>query len=223
METTVDLNGLASDAAGSKLESAFSSLEQGRLLVQGDGDFGAIMKPFQDAHWGEYDWHPLEIGADSWSGYLVARGSGFTSLVQIMESHHKHCDTTYVTAENTLNEGNTEEGKKLMSAFLWNMENHFQREEQIIFPAFEQKTGMTDSGPTQVMRTEHQQIRGVLEEIKKSMAAGDYQEIINQAETMLILIAQHNSKEENILYPMSDQHLGPEVDQIARKVQLFVH
>ena len=224
METTVDLTGLASEPAIAELESAFNNLgNQGHVLVKGTSDFSSIMKTFQDSNWGKYDWLPVAVSKDEWSGYLVARGSGFSSIVQIMESHHKHCDTMYVTAENALNSGNEDEGKKLMAAFLWNMENHFQREENIIFPAFEQKTGMSGSGPTAVMRTEHQQIRGVLEEIKKSLDSGDYQEIFNQAETMLILIQQHNSKEENILYPMSDQHLGAEVDQLARTVQLIVH
>ncbi|MBU2646210.1 hemerythrin domain-containing protein [bacterium] len=139
-----------------------------------------------------------------------------------MESHHKHCDTVYVKAENELNGGDEEKGKKLMAAFLWNMEVHFQREEQILFPAFEQKTGMTGGGPTQVMRTEHQQIRGVLKEMQASLEAGDYQQIFNQAETMLILIQQHNAKEENMLYPMSDQHLGRDAEKIAKAVQLFV-
>ncbi len=224
MEKTIDLGGQAGDQGLAELESAFKNMgSQEQLLVKGSGDFETTMKAFQDKNWGQYDWLPIIVGSDGWSGYLVAKGSGFSMIVQIMESHHKHCDTLYVTAENNLNDGNEEEGKKLLAAFLWNMEMHFRREEEIIFPAFEQKTGMSGGGPTQVMRTEHQQIRSVLAEMKKSLDSGDYQEIFNQAETMLILIQQHNSKEENILYPMSDQHLGNDLDQIARKVQLFIY
>ncbi len=224
METNIDLTGQAAEQAITELGNAFKNLGgQDRLLVKGNRDFDTIMKAFQNSHWGQYDWLPIIVGADSWSGYLENKGSGFTSLVQIMESHHKHCDTLYVTAENALNSGNEDEGKKLMAAFLWSMEMHFGREEQIIFPAFEEKTGMSGGGPTHVMRAEHEQIRGVLKEMKNSLDAGDYQEIYNQAETMLILIQQHNSKEESILYPMTDQHLGNEVDQIARKVQLFIN
>ena len=37
-------------------------------------------------------------------------------------------------------------------------------------------------------------------------AAAD--EYAGNAETLLIMMQQHNMKEENILYPMCDQHLG---------------
>ena len=128
----------------------------------------------------------------------------------------------YVEAENKLNGGEETEGKRMMADFIWNMEVHFGREEQILFPAFEQKTGMTGGGPTHVMRAEHEQIRGVLKDMKDSLDRGDYQRIFDQAETMLILIQQHNSKEEQILYPMLDQHLGEDLEQIAKEVQLFI-
>ena len=35
---------------------------------------------------------------------------------------------------------------------------HFCAEEQVLFPAFEEQTGML-TGPTQVMRSEHMQLR----------------------------------------------------------------
>lgn len=223
MGTSIDLTGKTDDQAVIELTDNFKNMGgQGLLHVQGNGDYKAVLKAFQDSHWGQYDWLPVRVESGAWSGYLVAKGSGFTSIVQIMESQHKHCDTMYVKAENILNGGDEAEGKRLMEAFIWNMEVHFGREEQILFPTFEQKTGMTNGGPTHVMRAEHEQIRGVLKEMKESLAAGDYQRIFDQAETMLILIQQHNSKEEQILYPMLDQHLGGDLEQIAREVQLFV-
>ncbi|NQU64150.1 MAG: hemerythrin domain-containing protein [SAR324 cluster bacterium] len=222
MGTMVDLSCKADSDAVTELTDTFKNLAgQGQLHVKGSGDYRAVLQAFQNSHWGQYDWLPIRIEPAVWSGYLVAKDSGLTSIVQIMESQHKHCDTMYVEAENILNGGDEAEGTRLMEAFIWNMEVHFGREEQILFPAFEQKTGMTGGGPTYVMRSEHEQIRGVLKEMKDSLVAGDYQRIFDQAETMLILIQQHNSKEEQILYPMLDQHLGEDLDQIAREVQLF--
>ena len=80
---------------------------------------------------------------------------------------------------------------------------------------------MTGGGPTQVMRLDHEQIRGVLKEISDCLNEGNLQRIFDLSEAMLILIAQHNSKEENILYPAADQYLDREADDIARKLQLL--
>ena len=63
-------------------------------------------------------------------------------------------------------------------------------------------------GPTQVMRMEHQQMRDLLDQAQAAIMAGDAEEYMGQAETLLIMMQQHNMKEENILYPMCDQHLG---------------
>jgi iron-sulfur cluster repair protein YtfE (RIC family) len=52
------------------------------------------------------------------------------------------------------------------------MEQHFQKEEEVLFPAFEQSTGNT-MGPTRVMRLEHQQMREALAEMAGALAAGD--------------------------------------------------
>jgi len=87
------------------------------------------------------------------------------------------------------------------------MERHFQKEEDTLFPAFEQATGNA-MGPTRVMRLEHRQMRDALAEMSNALAGGDLEDYLGQAETLLILMQQHNIKEEQILYPMCDQILG---------------
>ena len=221
MENKLELSNGSNEDDVSQLTSALNNLSpEERILVTSKCNFEAVMSEFQKQNWGKYDWLPLNITQDAWSGFLIAKSGGFTGILQIMESHHKHCDTTYVTAENTFNDGDKDLGKNLLQSFIWNMELHFAREEEILFPAFEQKTGMV-GGPTQVMRTEHTQIKGLLKEISDCIVAADFQRIFDLSETMLILIAQHNSKEENILYPMTDQHLAGDADSIAKHLQLF--
>jgi len=83
------------------------------------------------------------------------------------------------------------------------LERHIIWEEEILFPAFENKTGMA-GGPTQVMRWEHQQIRGFLEAIAGKLAAGMDATGDDEA-GLLAVLGPHNHKEENILYPMIDQ------------------
>lgn len=221
MENRLELTNDSTEENLAELSAALKNLKpEEKILIKAKGDFDAVMTPFQNQNWGKYDWLPLSISSEEWSGYLIAKPGGFTSIVQIMESHHKHCDSTYVHAENVLSEGKNDLGKELMRSFIWNMELHFAREETILFPAFEEKTGMT-SGPTQVMRMDHEQIRGVLKEVSDCLNEGNFQRIFDLSEAMLILIAQHNSKEENILYPATDQYLDREADDIAKKLQLL--
>ena len=50
----------------------------------------------------------------------------------------------------------------------------------------------------------------------KSENQDDY---LGQAETLLIMMQQHNMKEENMLYPMCDQHLSAELPAILQHLE----
>jgi hemerythrin-like domain-containing protein len=87
-----------------------------------------------------------------------------------------------------------------------------------LFPTFEAKTGMS-MGPTQVMRMEHQQMRALFEDAQAAIESGDTDEYLGIAETLLIMMQQHNMKEENILYPMCDQHLSAELPAVLERLE----
>ena len=77
----------------------------------------------------------------------------------------------------------------------------------MLFPLWEQKTGMAEGGPTQVMRMEHRQIGRCLEAIHKNVQEDD-PESDQDEQTLLALLAAHNQKEERILYPSIDSVLS---------------
>jgi hemerythrin-like domain-containing protein len=91
-------------------------------------------------------------------------------------------------------------------------------EEEVLFPAFEQATGMTDGGPTFVMRSEHDQMRGLLEQMETAADGGDRDELIDLGDTLLMLIQQHNQKEEQMLYPLAEQALGADWAKIRERL-----
>ncbi|MDT8445612.1 MAG: hemerythrin domain-containing protein [bacterium] len=122
-----------------------------------------------------------------------------------MHQDHQRCDHLFAEAEDALDAGG---GAGELSAFLGAMACHFDMEETILFPVFEDKTGMKGMGPTEVMRQEHQQMRQLLAQMQSSLDQGDTQAALRPAETLMILMQQHNLKEENILYPMLDQQLA---------------
>ncbi len=129
------------------------------------------------------------------------------SITAPLFQHHKHCDEIFADAEEACGAGNWEAGRKAFDLLLDQLETHFTSEEEVLFPAFEAATGMT-SGPTEVMRGEHRQMRDLLAQMHGAVAARDGDTFGGAAETLLILMQQHNMKEENILYPMCDSALG---------------
>ncbi len=90
---------------------------------------------------------------------------------------------------------------------------HIAWEEQILFPLFEDLTGMKDMGPTAVMREEHRQIEAALEAIHAKVEHRDLDSAPQEAALMEVL-KFHNDKEETILYPAIDHMVG-EKDRLA--------
>lgn len=135
-----------------------------------------------------------------------------------LHQHHQHCDDLFAKAEAAVADHDWTTGEQATSAFITEMERHFRCEEESLFPAFEAATGMT-GGPTYVMKQEHAQMRGLMEAMQAALDARDDEEFAGAAETMLILMQQHNMKEENILYPMCDQHVPMAIaEQVAQCV-----
>jgi hemerythrin-like domain-containing protein len=71
-------------------------------------------------------------------------------------------------------------------------------------------------GPTQVMRMEHEQMRALIADMAAAAAAGNAAAYLGASETLNMLMQQHNLKEENMLYPMSDRALAEEREAILR-------
>ena len=135
---------------------------------------------------------------------------------QILPAHHKHCDDLLVAAEEAVQNGDWAAAAPACARFTAQMQAHFAAEEEMLFPAFEAVAG--GSGPTRVMRMEHEQMRPLLAQLAAACAARDGEAYAGAAETLLILMQQHNMKEENILYPMCDQALGPEAERIGAQM-----
>ncbi len=128
-------------------------------------------------------------------------------LSQKMAAHHTYCDDVFARAEAAAERGDWDACALAANAFRDDVLAHFSTEEDCIFPAFEAATGMTE-GPTRVMRGEHAQMRDLMAALVAAADASDADAFSDAAETLLILMQQHNMKEENILYPMCDQTVG---------------
>ena len=139
------------------------------------------------------------------------------TLLEHMQAHHGRCDQLYADGKNFLLDEQIEEGLESIKSFLNEMERHFQMEETVLFPTFEEISGMRQ-GPTQVMRMEHQQMRNLLARMSEALSNRDRDEILEVGETMMILMQQHNVKEEGILYPMADQLLASYREELIERM-----
>jgi hemerythrin-like domain-containing protein len=74
------------------------------------------------------------------------------------------------------------------------------------------------SGPTQMMRFEHTQMRALSASMLEAAETKDRDSFLSSSETLLVLMQQHNIKEEQVLYPMSDGHLADEAGGIIARM-----
>ena len=121
-----------------------------------------------------------------------------------MTTEHRECDSLFATAEASIAAKNWEAAEKDFLAFSNETLLHFKKEEEELFPTYEAKTGSTD-GPTQVMRFEHDQVRGLIGKMADALEKQDRDACLSLAESMMILLQQHNMKEEQMLYAMCDR------------------
>jgi iron-sulfur cluster repair protein YtfE (RIC family) len=139
-------------------------------------------------------------------------------LTQTLHDHHKHCDELFAAAEEAAYGKRWQDCRSLFDRFRNELEAHFATEEQILFPAFETTTGMV-GGPSQMMRFEHGQMRELLQRMAHALAAQDVAGYAGAGETLLVVMQQHNMKEENILYPMCDRTLAGQTLDLDGKLR----
>ncbi len=135
-----------------------------------------------------------------------------------MGDDHQRCDELFAKAEAAVGSGDWEVAEEAHREFLAAMLHHFAMEEEALFPAFETASG-NSMGPTSVMRHEHEQMRSLFDEMTQALAGKQVDEYLGAAETLLILMQQHNAKEEQILYPMTDRMLAPQHEALMEKMQ----
>lgn len=139
-------------------------------------------------------------------------------ITQTLSQEHSHCDNLFAELESFVNNGEWGKVEGEFDNFINAMESHFMGEEGILFPAFEQRTGHA-MGPTRIMRMEHAQMRQLFANMRASVEQRKGDLFLSQSETLLMLMRQHNAKEEQMLYPMSDQVLGQDAESIVTQIQ----
>jgi len=145
-------------------------------------------------------------------------GSG---LAEFFEQDHRDCDARWADVEELLDTEDIEAARPAWQRYLAGMQRHIAMEEEVLFPAFEEASGIHDAGPTAVMRLEHQQIRTLLGEINETIEAGDCERALEVGDTLLMLIQNHSAREEKALYPMAESLLSGRWKDLAERLAQY--
>jgi hemerythrin-like domain-containing protein len=141
-----------------------------------------------------------------------------TTISSFMADDHQRCDRLFAEAEEQVANGQWEAAASSFDEMHKAIEHHFSMEEEVLFPTFEEVTG-SSMGPTQIMRHEHEQMRQLFTQMAKAVENRQTDDYLGASETLLVLMQQHNAKEEQILYPMTDAQLADQSDVVLKKMQ----
>ena len=133
-------------------------------------------------------------------------------ITNYMRNEHRACDDIFVDAEKAVIDGDFEKAETQFLLFADNTLRHFKKEEESLFLTFESITGNTE-GPTRIMRFEHEQVRGLIGKMAQAVEDKNQDAYLSLAESMMILLQQHNMKEEQMLYAMCDRMMPQEVKE----------
>ena len=125
------------------------------------------------------------------------------TISEFYEQDHDRLDELFKTYQK-LKRSDFAKAKEAFKAFKLGLQRHIVWEEGVLFPLWEEKTGMSEGGPTFVMRAEHRQIGQQLEAIHGKVAEQN-PDSDQEEQALLDLLGSHNIKEERVLYPAIDQ------------------
>lgn len=122
-----------------------------------------------------------------------------TLISDFFEEDHRRLDVEF----NHFQRAKGDDAKKIFRCFKEGLIRHINWEEQLLFPALEEQSNFSaNSGPTRVMRIEHEQIMQLLNLIEQKMEDNEDRDLLERR--LLDVLAEHNIKEERVLYPMCD-------------------
>ena len=213
----LDLTQISENERLDKLLAALDALSGDQAIEVATGpDWDGLLAALQAKRPEQFEWMPLEKSADRWLASMV-RVTSSNGIAAFMTRDHRRCDEIYAALENA-GDDQQQEAIEQCQRFLMGMEHHFKMEENVLFPAFEDKTGMRQ-GPTMVMRMEHEQMRNLFSQMRQCAEQKNMDGLLKAGGTLLFLMQQHNVKEEQMLYPMAQSHLLDEGGELILSMQ----
>ncbi|MBX3590424.1 MAG: hemerythrin domain-containing protein [Burkholderiaceae bacterium] len=141
------------------------------------------------------------------------------SITAWMQQDHVLIDGILERATAAAQAGDFAALEREAALFLQRLERHIDMEENLLFPAFEERTGMTAAGPSVQMRAEHEQMQGIFLQMRAAVAAKDGAGYRRASQALLEVLVPHNLKEEQMMYPMLDDAMGADASALLADVK----
>lgn len=128
------------------------------------------------------------------------------TINEFMTSDHRACDEEFTECESLVDQQKWDDALATFTKFKTHMLHHFEMEESVMFPEFNESAG-DGCNPTGVMIMEHDQMRGIFDQMGLALDSKDKDKFLGLSENLLFVMGQHNMKEEQIMYTMVDNEL----------------
>lgn len=148
---------------------------------------------------------------------LIDTTTYMKTIKEFLAADHTACDNEFARAEEAALANNWSEAETAFNKFRDDMAHHFKMEEEVLFPTLKSAGG--PAGPVHIMLMEHAQIKELLKQMTEAVAQKNAKSYGGLSETLLIVMQQHNYKEENILYSMADDILAQEGEALIGQMQ----
>jgi hemerythrin superfamily protein len=144
------------------------------------------------------------------------------SIVETFTSDHREIDEQF-KAYKRAKRSDSEQALEHLKSFRSQLLNHIGAEEDVLFPAYEDRLGVPpDAGLTGAMREEHRFIKQALNTLLEEFKNGEDTE--ETEKKLLRLLSEHNANEENRLYSELDNTLDTEKwNELLEAFELAAH
>lgn len=152
---------------------------------------------------------------------MTATTTGGATVMGYLSADHRRLDGVMEECRSLSAAGDMKGAAIRFVEFRAGLLRHIGIEEELLFPEFEAATGLSEGGPTGVMRHEHLEIRRLMELIDELFRGPSPSptEFESLRSAVVSLLHEHNLKEERILYPMTDRMVPPsQRDALVKKM-----
>jgi hemerythrin-like domain-containing protein/uncharacterized protein (DUF2249 family) len=210
----------------SEILTAFDRLSANQAIeVAAERETGPLLHLLRQKSQAAFDWWPLEEGPAHWRVMIVKRDdAGARTVTDFLAADHGRLHEVWDDFRQGVSVCDLARIRSRSAEFALGLRRHIRMEEEILFPAIDERTGMQKTGPTAVMRMEHREIERLLDRLSAIAEAENCATVKQAAEAILAnataLFESHDFKERKILYPMADRVLETEeVSQLVLKMQ----
>ncbi|MBK8207041.1 MAG: hemerythrin domain-containing protein [Planctomycetes bacterium] len=209
MTQTYDAREVAPEQRAASLVDRLKQLRPGTELdVIMPEDRADLLQAVLEAAPRRFWFSPVDAAAGQGLVRFIARLEASAPRVsEYLAWDHDRLDSILVECMRAAGAGDWQGAERCATRFRDGLFRHIAIENDILFPEFEERTGMRDVGPTAVMRHEHVEIKHAVDEIVQSAASKDSEALQRWHANLLGVLVEHNMKEEQILYPGTDRML----------------